>query len=194
MSFFLSVNMPTLELGTVLYFTLSCGCFLQFTNAIPCSPCSDDSDCLPFLEHCQIPEELQNIPDFLISSKSLSEDASKGRFDYFISINRWNEVYATPYVCCIFILFRPVPYPKDFYNDVQGKDKKTSTHSRDIGNFSIIQFQYFINAAIMYIYVYWSLLYHFYCRITTGIFRCQRITKKESSNLGERKGSEYNNN
>ena len=142
MSFFLLVNMPTLELGTVLYFTLSCGCFLQFTTAIPCSPCSDDSDCLPFLEHCQIPEELQNIPDFLISSKSLSEDDSKGRCDYFTSINKMNEVYATPYACCIFILSRPVPYPKDFYNDVQGKDEKASAHSRDIGNFSIIQFQY----------------------------------------------------
>ena len=46
------------------------------------------------------------------------------------------------YACCIFILFRPVPYPKDFYNDVQGKDKKASAHSRDIGNFSIIQSQY----------------------------------------------------
>ena len=80
--------MPPQELGAVLYFTFSCGCFLQVTNAIPCSPCSDDSDCLPFLEHCQIPEELQNIPDFLISSKSLSEDDSKGRCDYFTSINK----------------------------------------------------------------------------------------------------------
>ena len=142
MSFFFSVDMPPLELGAVLYFTFSCGCFFQFTTAIPCSPCSDDSDCLTFLEHCQIPEELQNIPDFLLSSKSLSEDESKGRCDYYISINRMNEIYAMPYAACIFILFRPVPYPKDFYNDVQGKDEKASTHSRDIGNFSIIQSQY----------------------------------------------------
>ena len=138
--FFFLVNMPLLELGTVLYFTLLFGCFFKFTTAIPCSPCSDDIDCLPFLEHCQIPEELQNIPDFLISSKSLSEDDSKGRCAYFTSINKMNEVYATPYACCIFILSRPVPYPKDFYNDVQGKDEKASAHSRDIGNFSIIQF------------------------------------------------------
>ena len=76
------------------------------------------------------------------------EDESKERWDYFISINTMNKIYAAPYAGCIFILFRPVPYPKDFYNDVQGKDEKASAHSRDIGNFSIIQSQY------LFIFIY----------------------------------------
>ena len=53
----------------------------------------------------------------------------------------------------VFLLFRPVPYPKDFYNDVQGKDEKASAHSRDIGNFSILQFQYLFFQCSYYVCV-----------------------------------------
>ena len=55
-------------------------------------------------------------------------------------------------------------------------------------NLNIYSFLYLCSATVVHCHIIC------YCRTTTGIFRCKRITKKKSSNLGEGKGSEYNNN
>ena len=40
-------------------------CHLSMTSATPCSPCSTNDQCIPYLEFCQLPFEPFDLPDFL---------------------------------------------------------------------------------------------------------------------------------
>ena len=46
---------------TVFLFILTTS-LVPFAAGIPCSPCEHDSDCLPYLEFCNLPNELFNFP------------------------------------------------------------------------------------------------------------------------------------
>ena len=73
-----------LDMGPASMFTLVFGycCLFSITSAIPCSPCDIDSDCLSFLEYCQLPDDLIEIPDFLLNAKKLhKEDKSRERYE-----------------------------------------------------------------------------------------------------------------
>ena len=66
---------------------------VSVATGIPCSPCEQDSDCLPYLEYCNLPNELFNFPstsfeDFNSHQNNFNEkhrnknrNKGKGRYD-----------------------------------------------------------------------------------------------------------------
>ena len=67
----------------MLYLTLIISCIFCFASGVPCSPCDDDSECLPYVEYCQLPNALFDVPDFILDKeKSQNHELDSGRYQY----------------------------------------------------------------------------------------------------------------